>query len=153
MGRKRLPEFASTRELVRFLDDPGVDLAEYDLDTLGEPVEIEIDKESLQRQAETEYRRAAPLRPVTMRLDEDLIRGLKRIASQRRMSYQTLARAWLRERAIEELRLSMRVVDTKQRSRWPQSVGEQTRVEQLLSTMRDSLDEVQGLLRKKKSLR
>lgn len=152
MRRKRLPEFASTRELVRFVDDPKVDLSEYDLDTLGEPVEIEIDRESLRRQRETEYRRGAPLRPVTMRLDDDLIRGLKRIASRRRMSYQTLARMWLRERAIEELRASVKVGAGKGR-RWPQSVGEQTRVEQLLSTAKVAFDEVKDLLRKKKSPR
>jgi hypothetical protein len=146
-----LPEFASTRELVRFLDDPRVDLSGYDLGTLGEPVEVKIDKDSLRRQMETEYRRAAPLRPVTMRLDEDLIRGLKRIAVRRRMSYQTLARMWLRERAIEELRASVGAgAGAGKGGGWPQAVREQTRLQELLSTAEGALHEVRGLLRKKK---
>ncbi len=39
-----------------------------------------------------------------MRLDEDLIRALKQIAIRKGISYQSLARMWLRESAIEELR-------------------------------------------------
>ncbi len=38
------------------------------------------------------------------RLDSALVRALKRLALRKGLSYQTLARMWLRERAIEELR-------------------------------------------------
>jgi len=132
MGRRRLPEFKSERELARFLDDPRVNLSAYDLSTLGEPAEIEVDEESLRQQEETEYGRGGRLRPVTMRLDDNLVRALKQIASRRSISYQTLARMWLRERAIDELR-------GKARSVWPQAVGEQTRVEQLLLELAEHL--------------
>lgn len=43
-----------------------------------------------------------------MRLDEALVRALKRVAIRKGISYQTLARMWLRERTIEELRSAMR---------------------------------------------
>jgi len=102
--RRRLPEFVSQRELVRFLDDPKVDLSEYELDAFGERADVEVDEAALRLQEEAEYGRAEPLRPVTMRLDGALIRALKRIGNRKRISYQTLARMWLRERAIEELR-------------------------------------------------
>ncbi len=92
------------RELVRFLDDPEVDLSAYDLDAFGERADVEVDEAALRLQEEAEYGRAEPLRPVTMRLDGALIRALKRIGDQKGISYQTLARMWLRERAIEELR-------------------------------------------------
>ena len=101
--RRRLPEFGSERELLRFLDDPAVDLSASDLATVGEATHVDIDEETLRHQEETEYSRPSPLRPVTMRLDQPLVRALKRIASRKGMPYQTLARVWLRDRAIEEL--------------------------------------------------
>ena len=102
--RRRLPEFVSQRELVRFLDDPKIDLSEYDLDAFGERADVEVDEAALRLQEEAEYGRAEPLRPVTMRLDGALIRALKRIGGRKGISYQTLARMWLRDRAIEEIR-------------------------------------------------
>jgi predicted DNA binding CopG/RHH family protein len=102
--RRQLPEFISQRELVRFLDDPRVDLSAYDLEAFGEQADVDVDDAALRLQEEAEYGRAEPLRPVTMRLDNPLIRALKRIGARRGVSYQTLARMWLRERAIEELR-------------------------------------------------
>jgi len=102
--RRRLPEFKSERELVRFLDDPSVDLSAYDLETVGERAELDVDDEALRLQEEAEYGRGQRLRPVTMRLDQALVRALKRIATRRSISYQTLARMWLRERALEEIR-------------------------------------------------
>ncbi|MBI4277255.1 MAG: hypothetical protein HY660_02265 [Armatimonadetes bacterium] len=104
MGRRRLPEFKSERELVRFLDDPRVHLSAYDLRTIGEPADVDVGEAALQLQEEAEYGKGKRLRPVTMRLDEPLVRALKRIASRKGISYQTLSRMWLRERAIAELR-------------------------------------------------
>ncbi|MDQ7841391.1 MAG: hypothetical protein RDU83_10230 [bacterium] len=102
--RRLLPEFTSERELVRFLDDPAADLSAYNLEAFGERADVEVDDASLRLQEEAEYGRGEPLRPVTMRLDNALVRALKRIALRKGLSYQTLARMWLRERAIEELR-------------------------------------------------
>src|SRR5688572_6697196 len=102
--RRRLPEFVSQRELLRFLDDPEVDLSAYDLEAFGERADVEVDGAALRLQEEAEYGRAEPVSPVTMRLDGALIRALKRIGERKGISYQTLARMWLRERAIEELR-------------------------------------------------
>ena len=102
--RRLLPEFTSERELVRFLDDPAIDLSAYNLDAFGERADVEVDDAALRLQEEAEYGRSEPLRPVTMRLDNALVRALKRIALRKGLSYQTLARMWLRERAIEELR-------------------------------------------------
>ena len=99
-----MPEFVSQRELLRFLDDPEVDLSAYNLEAFGERADVEVDEAALRLQEEAEYGRAEPLRPVTMRLDGALIRALKRIGERKGISYQTLARMWLRERAIEELR-------------------------------------------------
>lgn len=99
-----LPEFTSERELVRFLDDPSLDLSAYNLEAFGERAGVEVDDAALRLQEEAEYGRGEPLRPVTMRLDSSLVRALKRIALGKGLSYQTLARMWLRERAIEELR-------------------------------------------------
>ncbi len=118
MGRRRLPEFASARELARFLDDPNLGLSK------------------------TGYRRLAPLRPVTMRLDDDLVHALKGIATQRRTSYQTLARMWLRERLMDELRPKAQPV--------PRSVRDRTYVERLLSDLNACVNEVQTLLRTKR---
>jgi predicted DNA binding CopG/RHH family protein len=101
-----LPEFASQRELVRFLDDPKVDLSAQDLEAFGERADVDVDDAALRLQEEAEYGRAEPLRPVTIRLDSALIRALKRIGGRKGLSYQTLARMWLRERAIQELRSS-----------------------------------------------
>jgi hypothetical protein len=145
-----MPEFKSARELVRFLDDPGVDLSILDLATLGEPADVEIDKDALRLQAEAEYRRHKKLRPVTMRLDHDLVLALKRIAARRGISYQTLARMWLRERAIYELRQrKARNASEAQTAAWPQRVGEQTRAEQLLVEMKEHLSEIRAILRKR----
>jgi predicted DNA binding CopG/RHH family protein len=107
---------------VRFLDDPNVDLSAYDLESFGEQAQIDVDDNSLRIQEDAEYGRAAPLRPVTMRLDGTLIRALKRIGRRRGISYQTLARMWLRERAIEEFRAEAgrprrRVVPSRSRGR------------------------------------
>jgi len=102
--RRRLPEFKSARDLTRFLDDPSVDLSAYDLATVGERADVEVDDAALRLQEEAEYGKGERLRPVTMRLDASLVRALKRIASRKGLSYQTLARVWLREKAIEEFR-------------------------------------------------
>lgn len=91
--------------MARFLDDPKVALSEYDLDAFGERADVGVDEATLRLQEEAEYGRAEPLRPVTMRLDGALIRALKRIGGRKGISYQTLARMWLRERAIEEFRM------------------------------------------------
>jgi hypothetical protein len=80
MLRRRLPNISAARQLREYLGDGRT----------GAPERL--------------YRRAFPLRPVTIRLEDDLIRALKRIALQRQVPYQALARAWLRERAIQELR-------------------------------------------------
>lgn len=142
MKRRRLPEFESQRELVRFLDNPELDLSRYDLTTIGEPGDLEIDEERLRLQEETEYRRGERLRPVTMRLDASLVRALKRIAAGRGLSYQTLARIWLRERAIEELRGEGRHPSLPRQAAWPARVGEQTRLERLLAEVHARLGDV-----------
>lgn len=104
MRRRPLPQFKNQRALVRFLDDPNTDLSLYDLETFGDPVGIEIDKEALELQELFEYGRSRKLRPVTMRLNLELIQTLKYIATHKGISYQTLARMWLRESALRELR-------------------------------------------------
>lgn len=147
MGRRRLPEFASERELVRFLDDPNADLSVYDLKTVGDRVDVEVDEAALRLQEETEYGRAARLHPVTMRLDGNVVRALKHIAARRGISYQTLARMWLRERAIEELRTKAGYAIGTDKDSWSRGVGEQTRLEQLLAEVSAHLKEVRGLLR------
>ncbi len=124
---------------MRFLDDPNADLSVYDLKTVGDHVDVEVDEAALRLQEQTEYGRAARLHPVTMRLDGNVVRALKRIAARRGISYQTLARMWLRERAIEELRTKA--------DAWSRGVGEQTRLEQLLAEVSTHLKEVRGLLR------
>jgi len=106
--KRRLPEFKSARDLVSFIDDPTVDLFSYNLDTIGEPAEVTIDEGALRLQEDAEYGRGPRLRPVTMRLDEPLVRALKRVAVSKGLSYQTLARMWLRERTIDELRSAAR---------------------------------------------
>jgi len=106
--KRRLPEFKSSRELVSFIDDPTVDLSSFDLDTLDEQTDIGVAAAALRLQEDAEYGRAPRLRPVTMRLDEPLVRAMKRVALRKGMSYQTLARMWLRERTIEELRSAAR---------------------------------------------
>lgn len=109
-------------------------------------MEVAIDRKSLRVQADTEYRQLTKLRPVTMRLDADLIRALKRIASSQGVSYQTLARMWLRERAIEELRHKASHAEEVGKERWPLRVGERVRIERLFSAMREELSEVRNIL-------
>ncbi len=58
MRRRPLPQFKNQRALVRFLDDPNTDLSLYDLETFGDPVGIEIDKEALELQELFEYGRS-----------------------------------------------------------------------------------------------
>ncbi len=73
---------------------------EYDLENLGEPADLEIDKDASELQEYAEYGKGKNLRPITMRLDENLIRALKQIATRKGISYQALARMWLRESSI-----------------------------------------------------
>ncbi len=149
MKRRPLPEFKSERELVRFLDNPATDVSAYDWETFGEPAEIDIDEDSLRLQEVAEYGRGAKLRPVTMRLDDTLVRALKRIAFRKRTSYQTLARMWLRERALEELRAKMVYPIKTSKGEWARGVSEQTRSEQLLSKISADLKEVRRVLKKR----
>jgi len=57
MMRRAVPRFKSEREVLRFFDDPKTRLSDYDLESFGEPVDIDIDRESLARQEHAEYKK------------------------------------------------------------------------------------------------
>lgn len=74
-----LPDFASEEKELAFWDKH--DIREFD-DGMAEDIILSLNPK--------------PKRPVTLRLDEDLITALKKAANKHGVRYQTLARELLR---------------------------------------------------------
>jgi predicted DNA binding CopG/RHH family protein len=49
------------------------------------------------------FRDARPKKAISMRMDEEALNGLKRLARQKGLGYQTLMRMWIKERLEKEL--------------------------------------------------
>ena len=82
---KRVPDFKNLEEAADFFDTH--DTSEYLEDT--EPADDVI----------LDFK---PLKPVCLRLPENQIARLKRIAAAKGMGYQTMVRMWILEKAQEE---------------------------------------------------
>jgi predicted DNA binding CopG/RHH family protein len=78
-SKKPIPDFTSEQEELDYWDEH--DITEFD-DGTADDLSLQL--------------KATPKRPVTLRLDEDLIASLKAAAKKHGMPYQTLARELLR---------------------------------------------------------
>jgi predicted DNA binding CopG/RHH family protein len=82
---KSIPKFKSDEEAAEFWDTH--DLTDYE-DELETVEDVVFDLK--------------PLKPVCLRLPEQQIARLKRIAATKGMGYQTMVRMWIMEKAREE---------------------------------------------------
>ncbi len=84
MKKKEMPEFRSLREESEFWDEQDVS----DYFDFNNPLDVEI---SIPRK-----------KMVTLRMEPDLIDGIKELALRRKKRYQPMIREWIREKYLQE---------------------------------------------------
>jgi len=89
--KKPLPEFKDNKEFVEFVDNN--DMSEYDWE--------DVPEFKIQRPVK---------RPVTLRLYPYVIDGIKKVAQENGIPYQTLISQWLSERLFQEKLLELHKV-------------------------------------------
>jgi predicted DNA binding CopG/RHH family protein len=88
---KRVPSFRSEDEEARWYSAHRDDLHEYvDMD----------DAELVESQLTTD--RSGMTQAISLRLPQQLLAGLRRVAEEQEISYQTLIKRWLSERLAQE---------------------------------------------------